>query len=270
LFELPIDRPALMGILNVTPDSFSDGGLFMDAAKAIDHCLAMWEDGADLVDVWGESTRPGAEEVSISEELRRVLPVVEALSRQGVPVSIDTYKPAVAREAMAAGAAAVNDVTGLRDPEMIECLADNRAFVCIMHMQGMPRTMQQKPRYKDVLVDVREYLIHAAMLAEDEGVARDRIWIDPGIGFGKTLAHNLQLLRHLDTFVHTGYPVLLGVSRKSFIGKVLGGEEEPVPVEERLEGTLAVQAKAQLDGVRIIRAHDVQASRRVIDLLAAI
>ncbi len=259
-----------MGILNVTPDSFSDGGQFLDAAKAIDRGFAMWGEGADLIDIGGESTRPGADEVSVSEELRRVLPVIQALARENIPVSIDTYKPSVAREAVQAGASVVNDVTGLRDPEMIEMLLGNKASICIMHMQGTPRTMQQKPRYKNVLVDVREYLIHAAMLAEDEGVSRARIWIDPGIGFGKSVAHNLAILRHLDSFVHTGYPVLLGVSRKSFIGKVLGSDDEPLPVEERLEGTLAIQAMAQMKGARIIRAHDIAASRWVIDMLAAV
>lgn len=269
-FELPDDRPALMGILNVTPDSFSDGGLYFDPARAAIRALAMWEEGADLIDVGGESTRPGAQEVPASEELARVLPVIERLVREGIPVSIDTSKPEVAQLALAAGADVLNDVTGLRDPEMIEVLGRTDASVCIMHMQGTPRTMQQRPRYKNVLVDVREYLIHAAMLAEDKGVARERIWIDPGIGFGKTVAHNLEILGNLEDFVRTGYPVLVGVSRKSFIGKVLGGEETPLPVEERLEGTLALQTLAQIKGARIIRAHDVAASRRTIDILAAV
>jgi dihydropteroate synthase len=270
MFELPDDRPALMGILNVTPDSFSDGGMYSTAEAAIERGLQMAEAGADLVDVGGESTRPGAEEVSEREELARVIPVIEALAQRGIPVSVDTYKPAVAREAVAAGASVVNDVTGLRDPEMIETVARTQASVCIMHMQGTPRTMQERPRYKNVVVDVREYLVHAAMLAEDAGISRERIWIDPGIGFGKTAAHNLALLAHLEELVRTGYPVLLGVSRKSFIGKTLGSEREPLPVEDRLEGTLALQAMAQCQGVRAIRAHDVAASRRAIDMLAAV
>lgn len=259
-----------MGILNVTPDSFSDGGRYFNVDAAVAHGVEMWEQGADLIDVGGESTRPGAEAVSASEELKRVVPVIRALRREGIPVSIDSYKPEVAREAVAAGASVVNDVTGLRDPEMIDVLRDNDASVCIMHMQGNPQTMQERPRYRNVVVDVREYLVHAAMLAEDKGVARDRVWIDPGIGFGKTLSHNLTLLAHLDEFVRTGYPVLVGVSRKSFIGKVLGTESEPVPVEHRREGTLAVESYAITQGVRIVRSHDVAASVRAADMLAAI
>ena len=259
-----------MGILNVTPDSFSDGGVFFTQGRAIERAFQMWEEGADIIDVGGESTRPGAEEVSQDEELKRVLPVIQALTKDGIPVSIDTYKPSIAKVALGEGAEVLNDVTGLRDPEMIEVLLGCDASVCIMHMQGNPRTMQERPRYKNVLVDVREYLIHAAFLAEDKGVARERIWIDPGIGFGKTVAHNLTILRNIDHFVHTGYPVLLGVSRKSFIGKVLGEKDDPLPVEDRLEGTLAIQAMAQLKGVRIIRAHDVVEARRVIDMHALV
>ncbi|HRK22188.1 MAG TPA: dihydropteroate synthase [Fimbriimonadaceae bacterium] len=270
MFDLPTDRAAVMGILNVTPDSFSDGGRYFNVDAAVAHGVEMWEQGADLIDVGGESTRPGAEAVSASEELKRVVPVIRALRREGIPVSIDSYKPEVAREAVAAGASVVNDVTGLRDPEMIDVLRDNDASVCIMHMQGNPQTMQERPRYRNVVVDVREYLVHAAMLAEDKGVARDRVWIDPGIGFGKTLSHNLTLLAHLDEFVRTGYPVLVGVSRKSFIGKVLGTESEPVPVEHRREGTLAVESYAITQGVRIVRSHDVAASVRAADMLAAI
>lgn len=270
MFQLSSDRPALMGILNVTPDSFSDGGRYFDEDAAIRQALRMWEDGADLIDIGGESTRPGADEVQALEELRRVMPILEDLVRREIPVSIDTYKPQVAKRALEAGASVLNDITGLRDPEMIEVAAAFEANVCIMHMQGTPRTMQQNPRYKNVVVDVKEYLIHAAMLAEDRGVAKDRIWIDPGIGFGKTVEHNLALLRHLDEFARTGYPVLAGVSRKSFIGRVLGSEKDPLPLEERLEGTLALQALAQMQGARIIRAHDVRAARRVIDSLAAV
>lgn len=258
-----------MGILNVTPDSFSDGGRYFDVDVAIAHGIAMWEDGADLIDVGGESTRPGAAEVSPEEERRRVLPVIRALTAEGVPVSIDTYKPEVAQAAVAAGAQVVNDVTGLRDPEMIDVLRENDASVCIMHMQGNPRTMQDRPRYKNVVVDVREYLVHAAMLAEDKGVARERIWIDPGIGFGKTVSHNLTLLARMDELVRTGYPVLVGVSRKSFIGKVLGTESEPLPVEERGVGTLAAEVHCLELGVRIIRTHDVLASVRAAEVAAA-
>jgi len=270
MFELPPDRPAIMGILNVTPDSFSDGGLYASPKAAVERGIELWEQGADLIDVGGESTRPGAAEVSADEELRRVIPVIHALAVEGIPVSSDTYKPEVAARAIDAGAAVINDVTGLRDPEMIEVLAKSSARVCIMHMQGMPRTMQERPRYKNVRVDVREYLIHAAMLAEDKGVAPGRIWIDPGIGFGKTVAHNLTLLAHLEDFVRTGYPVLLGVSRKSFIGKVLGTETEPAPIADRKEGTLAIEALAAIRGVRVLRTHDVRSTNRAIEVLAAI
>lgn len=270
MFPLPPDRPAVMGILNVTPDSFSDGGRFLSFEAAVEHGLRLWEQGADLIDVGGESTRPGAAEVSPSEELHRVLPVIQELRRLQIPTSIDTYKPAVAREAVRAGASVVNDVTGLRDPEMIEVLLESEASVCVMHMQGMPRTMQERPRYKNVVVDVREYLNHAAMLAEDKGVLRERIWIDPGIGFGKTVAHNLTLLAHLDEFVRTGYPVLLGVSRKSFIGKILGTDADPAPVTERQEGTLALESAAMVARVKIIRTHDVDAARKAVEVLAAV
>lgn len=259
-----------MGVLNVTPDSFSDGGRFLAHRAAIEHGLRLAEEGADLIDVGGESTRPGAEPVALQEELRRVLPVVEALVARGVAVSIDTQKPEVAQAACQAGAVVVNDVGGLREPEMRRVCSEAGCTVCIMHMQGDPRTMQREPNYDDVVTDVGEWLIAQARLAESEGVKRERIWIDPGIGFGKTVAHNLELLRRIGELAVTGYPVLIGVSRKSFIGKVLGTNEAPLPIEERLEGTLAFQAWAQMQGVRILRSHDILASRRVIDSLTAI
>lgn len=259
-----------MGVLNVTPDSFSDGGQFLAHQAAIEHGLRLKEEGADLVDVGGESTRPGAEPVSAKEELRRVLPVVEALVVQGVMVSIDTQKPEVAQQACQAGVGVVNDVGGLRDSAMRKVCSDAGCTVCIMHMRGEPRTMQREPSYGDVVADVRDWLLAQAQRAEAEGIPGDRIWLDPGIGFGKTVAHNLELLRRLNELVASGYPTLVGVSRKSFIGKLLGSEAAPLPVGERLEGTLAFQAWAQTQGARIIRAHDVLASRRVIDSLAAL
>lgn len=260
--------PALMGILNVTPDSFSDGGQFATAQSAVDAALRMRDEGADLIDVGGESTRPGAEEVPAEDELRRVLPVVEALAQRGVPVSIDTRKAIVARAALEAGAAVVNDVTALGDPDMAPVCASFGVPVVLMHMQGTPQTMQRNPQYGDVVAEVCAFLTQQAHVAEAAGI--HQIWLDPGIGFGKTTAHNLALLRHLDALVATGYPVLLGVSRKAFIGRIVGGEATPAPVHERQEGTLAVQTLAQAAGVRMIRAHDVLAARRAIDVAGAV
>jgi dihydropteroate synthase len=270
LVELPTGRPAIMGILNVTPDSFSDGGLFLDPQAAIDRGLQMVEEGADLIDVGGESTRPGAEPVSIDEELSRVIPVVSSLSDQGAIVSIDTMKSQVASEALFAGARIVNDVSGLRDPAMIEVCVETGCTVCIMHMLGAPKTMQSNPLYGDVIRDVKEYLFHAATVAEKEGVAKDRIWIDPGIGFGKTVENNCEILRRLDEFVRLGYPVLVGVSRKSFLGKILGSESTPLPADQRLEATLAAQTIAQIKGARILRVHDVLEARRAAEVCSAI
>ncbi|AIE86756.1 dihydropteroate synthase [Fimbriimonas ginsengisoli] len=258
----------LMGILNVTPDSFSDGGRYQNASDAVRFALQMIEDGADLIDVGGESTRPRAEPVSLDDELRRVLPVVEELSAGGIQVSVDTMKPEVARRALAAGARVINDVTALREPEMREICAGAECTVCLMHMKGEPRTMQESPAYEDVVSEVREFLLGAAHQAEAAGVKREKIWLDPGIGFGKTVEHNLALLRNLDKLVETGYPVLVGVSRKSFLGKFSG--TGVLPVEERLPGTLAAQVLAQAQGARIIRAHDVLEARRAIDVASAI
>lgn len=258
--------PLLMGILNVTPDSFSDGGLHFDPSVAIAAGLRMIEEGADYVDVGGESTRPGAAPVGADEEIRRTLPVVEALARSGARVSIDTMKAEVARAALQAGAVMVNDVTALGDPAMGPVVAEARADLCLMHMQGEPRTMQKEPRYEDVVAEVRDFLIERAALAESHGVARERIWIDPGICFGKTLEHNLALLRNLDRFIETGYRVMIGVSRKSFLGMLSGGAS----VDRRLAGTLAAQTLAQVSGVAMIRAHDIPEARQAIDVAAAI
>jgi len=269
-FQLPPHRPALMGILNTTPDSFSDGGLYANAQAAVDAGLRMVEEGADLIDVGGESTRPGAQPVSLEEELARTIPVIEALASRGVTVSIDTFKPEVARQALASGAEVVNDITALSSPEMARVCADSRCIVCLMHMQGEPRTMQANPAYSDVVREVREFLVNSATQAEAAGVSRDRIWIDPGIGFGKTLQHNLTLLAHLDRLVETGYPVLAGVSRKSFIGRLAADGKSALPTEERLPGTLAAQVLAQAKGARIIRAHDVKEARQAIEVAAGI
>jgi len=255
-----------MGILNVTPDSFSDGGSYIHANNAIEAAVRMTEEGADLIDVGGESTRPGAEPVTATEELKRVIPVVAALAREGIHVSVDTMKASVARAALEVGAAVINDITALGDPEMAKVCADAGCIVCLMHMQGEPRTMQRQPHYEDVEREVTDFLRARADYALSEGVAKEKIWIDPGIGFGKNDAHNLTLLRAIPRLAELGYPVLVGVSRKGFIGRLLGG----LPVNERLEGTLAIQAFAQLQGARIVRAHDVKATRRVVDTIAAL
>ena len=270
MFELPLGRPALMGVINVTPDSFSDGGVHFGPSDAVRSALRMMEHGADLIDVGGESTRPGALEVPLEEELRRVIPVVRELRKHDVPISADTRKPAVARAALEEGAVVVNDVTGFRNPEMIEVCAAADCTICIMHMLGTPETMQANPSYKDVVQDVKTWLLAQASACEARGTRPSRIWLDPGIGFGKTVQHNLTLLRHLPDFVEAGYPVLIGVSRKSFIGKILGGDAAPLPVSERVEGTLAVQVLAQAAGARVIRTHDVLQARRAIDLAASV
>jgi dihydropteroate synthase len=242
-----------MGVLNVTPDSFSDGGLWLDPAAAIAHGKEMVADGADVVDVGGESTRPGARGVDAQEEMRRVLPVVEALA-EVAPVSIDTRKADVAKAAVAAGATIINDVSA----DLWPVAADTGAGWIAMHMPADPSVMQQHARYDDVVAEVRDYLVARAEKAQAAGVSR--VWIDPGIGFGKTRDHNLSLLRHLDELVATGWPVLVGTSRKSFLGHLAKrpGEEPPGPAE-RLEGTLATAAWAFIQGVDMVRVHDVKA-----------
>jgi dihydropteroate synthase len=253
-------RPLLMGIVNVTPDSFSDGGALLSWERAVAHGLRLIDEGADLLDIGGESTRPGSSPVSLEEELGRVLPVLRALHGEtDRPLSIDTRKPEVAREALKAGARLVNDVGGLREPEMTHCIASAQAGVVIMHMQGEPQTMQVDPRYGDVLTEIRDTLEERARIAQELGIGRSRIWIDPGIGFGKRLEHNLQLLAGLDRLASLGYPVLLGASRKGFIGEISGD-----PVYERLAGSLAAAGHA-LDLPRaIVRVHDVAATRQYL------
>jgi dihydropteroate synthase len=246
-----------MGVVNVTPDSFSDGGLFADPAAAVAHGLALAADGADWVDVGGESTRPGAEPVPEAEELRRVVPVVEALADAGLRVSIDTRKASVARAAVAAGATLVNDVSA----SLGEVAAELGVAWAAMHAQGEPATMQDAPSYDDVVREVRDELVARADAARAAGVPE--VWIDPGIGFGKTHQHNLTLLAHLDALVATGYPVLVGTSRKGFLGTLLGrsdGLAGPAPVLDRLEGSLSTATWAMACGVRMVRAHDVRAT----------
>ncbi len=253
-----------MGIVNVTPDSFSDS--HPDAGAAVSHGLRLWGEGAAIVDVGGESTRPGAEAVPAPTELSRVLPVVGRLVEQGVAVSIDTSKAEVARAALEAGAVAVNDVTALGDPAMADVIAEYGAGVVLMHMLGDPRTMQDDPRYDDVAAEVGEYLLERAAAAEAGGIVRERICLDPGIGFGKTVAHNLELLRRLPELVATGYPVLVGASRKSFIAKLLGDVDEAA----RDEATAVVTAWCAAAGVAVVRVHDVARSSRAGRVVAAI
>lgn len=262
--------PLLMGILNVTPDSFSDGGQHLGLEAAHRAAFEMIEAGADLIDVGGESTRPGALPVSLDVELGRVVPVVERLAKEGIRVSVDTRKAAVAEAALIAGAAIVNDITALSDSAMREVCARHGATVCLMHMQGEPLTMQENPVYEDVVVEVRDYLAAAAQQAEGAGIAREKIWIDPGIGFGKTIAHNLALLRHLSILVETGYPVLVGVSRKGFLGRLGGTPASPLSVGDRLPATLAAQVLAQAAGAGVIRAHDVREAKQAMRVADAI
>jgi dihydropteroate synthase len=257
--------PLVMGVLNVTPDSFSDGGRFLDPAAAVAHGHQLVADGADWVDVGGESTRPGAEQVDEAEELRRVVPVVEALAGAGVRVSIDSRKEAVARAAVAAGATLVNDVSA----SLGQVAADLGVAWAAMHAQGEPATMQDAPRYDDVVTEVRDHLVARAEAARAAGVPT--VWIDPGIGFGKTAAHNLALLAHLDELVATGHPVLVGASRKRFLGDLLGrsdGTTGPTPTDDRLEGSLATATWALACGVGMVRVHDVRATRHAVQVVA--
>ncbi len=254
-----------MGIVNVTPDSFSDGGRFFDADTAVAHALELVGAGANLLDIGGESTRPYAEVVSEAEELRRVLPVIEMLADQvDVPLSIDTSKPTVAREALAAGAEIINDVSGAADPGMIELVLRSDAAICVMHMLGTPDTMQNDPVYEDVVAEVLGYLRRRRDVLMDAGIGQDRIALDPGIGFGKTAQHNLQLLRSVDRLHELGCPVLVGHSRKRFIGEVLGDGEA-----DRTAGTLGAALALARRGAQILRVHDVTAVREALLLFEA-
>jgi dihydropteroate synthase len=244
----------IMGVVNVTPDSFSDGGEFLDADAAIAQGERLAEEGADILDIGGESTRPGSEGVGQDEELRRVIPVIEGLSGAEVELSIDTTKAEVARRALDAGASIVNDVSAFRfDPDLAGLVADADVDCCLMHMLGEPRTMQNDPRYDDVVDDVKAFLEERLAYAVGEGIKEERVWLDPGIGFGKTVEHNLELLRRLDEIVAIGRPVVVGTSRKSFLGKLTGGK----PEKERLPGTIATNLLALERGAQIFRVHDV-------------
>jgi len=255
--RLDLSSPRVMGILNVTPDSFSDGGKFIDVSRAVEHALRMIEQGAAIIDVGGESTRPGAADVSEQEEIRRVVPVIEALAaRTSIPISIDTSKAAVMSAAVAAGATLINDVRALREPGALDAVARTDAAVCLMHMQGQPRTMQHEPRYDDVVGEVTAFLEQRVEACLAAGIGRERLVLDPGIGFGKRLEHNLDLLAHLTQLgrpgPNAGLPLLVGVSRKSMFQTLLGR-----PVEQRLAGGLAVATATVLAGAAILRVHDV-------------
>ncbi len=259
-------RTLVMGILNVTPDSFSDGGRFLDPGAAVERARRMVEEGADLVDVGGESTRPGAEEVSEAEERERVVPVVRRIAREvGVPVSIDTSKASVAEAALAEGASIVNDVTALGDARMAGVVARARAGLVLMHMKGTPRTMQQAPTYGDLLGEVASFLAERARRAAEAGVDPRAVWIDPGIGFGKTPEHNLALIARVGELASVGAPVLVGPSRKSFLGKVLD-----LAVGDRLEGTIAACAVAAWNGADAVRVHDVKECVRALRVVDAL
>ncbi len=264
--SLDLGRVAVMGILNLTPDSFSDGGLFMSRDQAVSHALKMADEGADIIDVGGESTRPGALAVSAQQELDRVLPVIEALQRQlEIPISIDTSKPQVMRQAVSAGAGMINDAKALREDNALATAAVLDVPVCLMHMQGEPRSMQTNPIYEDVVVEVRDFLSTRRQACLDAGIDEKKILIDPGFGFGKTLEHNLELLRNLSELKSVGAPVLVGLSRKSMIGKAIG-----LPVDKRLHASVALAILAVRNGANIIRLHDVAATREAVRMVEAV
>lgn len=263
---LDLSRAAIMGILNITPDSFSDGGAFIRPDNAIVHAIRMVEEGADVIDVGGESTRPGAQPVSVKEEMNRVVPVIKALQEQiRVPISIDTSKPEVMRAAVAAGAGFINDVRALREEGALAMAADLGVPVCLMHMQGEPRTMQTNPRYENVVSDVREFLRRRIEAAVRAGIARDKIIVDPGFGFGKSVDHNLELLRNLQAFKELEAPILVGLSRKAVIGKSLN-----LPVDRRVYASVALALTAVRNGASIVRAHDVVATRDAVQMLEVV
>ncbi|MBX8638062.1 MAG: dihydropteroate synthase [Thermoplasmata archaeon] len=263
---LDFSEPRIMGVLNVTPDSFSDGGRYYDRQSAVDRALQMIEDGAYIIDIGGESTRPGSSPVSSEEELRRILPVIrEIRSRTAVPISVDTYHPDVAAEALRAGADIVNDVTGLRTGEMRNVIRAADCPFVIMHMLGRPASMQKSPQYDDVVYEVMRFLAESLRISEDEGIDVTKGIVDPGIGFGKSFQHNITLLNRLDELLTLGHPVLLGASRKSFIGSITGSRKQ-----NRLEGSLAAAVLAYAKGAKLLRVHDVLETRRALSVARCI
>jgi len=264
-FSLDMSRPLVMGIVNVTPDSFSDGGRHLLRDAAIAHAQQLVAEGADILDIGGESTRPGAQTVGLQEELDRVLPVIEGLRGVGVPLSVDTCKAGVMRFALAAGIHMVNDINALQQPEALELIAAGDAAVCLMHKQGQPQTMQLEPHYGNVLQEVMDFLHGRIVAVEAAGIAHDRIVVDPGFGFGKTLEHNLILLRNLARFSELGVPLLAGLSRKSMLGMITGQQ-----VDNRLPASLAAALIAVQRGARILRVHDVQATCDMLKVWSAV
>ncbi|MDD2934494.1 MAG: dihydropteroate synthase [Methylotenera sp.] len=269
-YQLNLNRPHVMGIVNVTPDSFSDGGRYASTALAVEHALKLIDDGADILDIGGESTRPGATPVSLDEELNRVIPVIEALSKVSkVPLSIDTYKPEVMRAAIVAGIDIVNDVRALQEGSgkdgALEIVASSNVGVCLMHMQGSPQTMQLNPNYSDVVREVKQFLTDRLHVAIAHGIARERILLDPGFGFGKTTAHNIALIQHLDDLTNIGPPILVGLSRKAVLGKIAGGDES-----QRLHAGLAASVISAMKGAKIVRVHDVKATVDALKVVTAI
>jgi dihydropteroate synthase len=264
-FRLSLHRPLIMGVINVTPDSFSDGGKYIELNHIVMRADALIAEGADILDIGGESTRPGAAPVSLEEERRRVLPVVERLAGGVVPISVDTQKPELMREAVAAGAAMVNDIFGFRAKGAFEAVAESRAAICIMHMQGEPRTMQQNPHYVNVVDEVRDHLAQRVRAAENAGISKERIVVDPGFGFGKTMEHNLALLRNLGEFSNMGTALLAGLSRKTMLGKIAGREPG-----ERVFASVAAALIAVQNGAQIVRVHDVAATRDALAVLGAV
>jgi len=265
-FTLDLTRPRVMGILNVTPDSFSDGGSYTQTNLALAQAHQLIEEGADILDIGGESTRPNAEPVSLQEELNRVIPVIEALSSQiDIPISIDTYKPAVMRAAIAAGASIVNDVKALQESGAVEAVAASDVGVCLMHMQGTPQTMQTDPQYEDVVQAVADFLSARIAVCKQAGIAQQRLLIDPGFGFGKTRAHNITLIQQLSDITALDYPVLVGLSRKSVLGQMTGND-----VDARLYASVSAAVIAAMKGAKILRVHDVKATVEALKVVAAI
>ncbi|WP_076010912.1 dihydropteroate synthase [Alteromonas abrolhosensis] len=260
---IDLSQPHVMGILNVTPDSFSDGGKHANVKQALEHALRMIDEGATFIDVGGESTRPGAPDVSLQEELDRTIPVIEAVSKNtDCVISIDSSKADVMREAVRAGAGLINDVRALQEPGALQAAAEAKVPVCLMHMQGQPRTMQDNPEYEDVVKDVGQFLLQRAQICEEAGISKDAILFDPGYGFGKSLEHNYALVKHLPTLMALGYPVLVGMSRKSMIGNLLNRK-----VDERLAGSISLATIVAQMGAQIIRVHDVKETADAVNIV---
>ncbi|MGY1488477.1 dihydropteroate synthase [Methylobacillus pratensis] len=265
-YQLDLTRPHVMGIVNVTPDSFSDGGRYASTELAVSHALQLVAEGADILDIGGESTRPNATPVGLEEELERVIPVIERLAREvDVPLSIDTYKPQVMREAVKAGAAIINDIRGLQEPGALQAAVEGNAGVCVMHMQGTPQTMQQDPVYQDVVQEVKAFLLQRLQACAAAGIPAERIVLDPGFGFGKRTVHNIALLNGLPDILELGRPLLVGLSRKSVLGQIVGSD-----VDQRLHASLAASVISAMKGGRIVRVHDVKATVDALKVVDAV